>query len=102
FFWNSPLPGWEMPARIRQDLSRSNLLVSKGDANYRRLLGDRHWPPATALSEVVRYLPAPVLVLRVAKAEIAVGLQPGQADELDRIDPDWRIDGDWGMIQFAA
>ena len=102
FFWNSPLPGWEMPARIRQDLSRSNLLVSKGDANYRRLLGDRHWPPATALSEVVRYLPAPVLVLRVAKAEIAVGLRPGQAEELDRIDPDWRIDGDWGMIQFAA
>jgi hypothetical protein len=50
---------------------------------------------------VVRYLPAPVLVLRVAKAEIAVGLRPGQAEELDRLDPDWRIDGNWGMIQFA-
>jgi uncharacterized protein with ATP-grasp and redox domains len=102
FYWNSPLPGWEMPASIRQELGRSDLLVSKGDANYRRLLGDRHWPPATALKDVVRYLPVPVLLLRVAKAEIAVGLAPGQAEELDRIDPDWRVDGDWGMIQFAG
>jgi uncharacterized protein with ATP-grasp and redox domains len=102
FFWNSPLPGWEMPVHIRQELGRSDLLVSKGDANYRRLLGDRHWPPETVLGDVVRYLPAPVLVLRVAKAEIAVGLQPGQATALDRIDPSWRVDGDWGMIQFAG
>jgi uncharacterized protein with ATP-grasp and redox domains len=101
FFWNSPLPGWELPVHIRQELGLSDLLVSKGDANYRRLLGDRHWPPETHLGDVVRYLPAPVLVLRVAKAEIAVGLQPGQAAVLDRIDPSWRIDGNWGMIQFA-
>jgi hypothetical protein len=101
FYWNSPLPGWEMPAHIRQELGRSNLLVSKGDANYRRLLGDRHWPPETAFGDVVRYLPVPALVLRVAKAEIAVGLQPGQAEALDRLDPSWRIDGNWGMIQFA-
>jgi uncharacterized protein with ATP-grasp and redox domains len=101
FYWNSPLPGWEMPAHLRKELGRSNLLVSKGDANYRRLLGDLHWPPETPLSDVVPYLPAPLLVLRVAKSEVAAGLQPGQAEELDRIDPNWRIDGNWGMIQFA-
>jgi hypothetical protein len=90
-----------MPEHIRVELNESDLLVSKGDANYRRLLGDRHWPPATVLREVVNYLPAPVLVLRVAKAEIAVGLRPGQAEQLDQLDPDWRTDGNWGMIQFA-
>ena len=43
-FWTSPLPAWEMPPELRQELTRAGLLISKGDANYRRWLGDRHWP----------------------------------------------------------
>lgn len=33
------------------------LLISKGDANYRRLLGDLHWPYDTAPKAVLEYLP---------------------------------------------
>ena len=86
-FWTSPLPAWEMPAELRQELARSDLLVSKGDANYRRWLGDRHWPFTTPIQQIIAYRPAPLLLMRVMKSEIIAGLQPGQAETLYQADP---------------
>jgi hypothetical protein len=100
FYWNSPLPIWELPARLRQDLSGASLLLSKGDANYRRLLGDLHWPLTAAFEEIVCDLPAPLAALRVLKSELAVGLRPGQAEAASQQDPDWLVDGKWGQVQF--
>jgi hypothetical protein len=99
-FWNSPLAGWEMPPELHQELGRFDLLISKGDANYRRWLGDRHWDFTTPPEEVLNYLPAPWLALRIFKAELAIGLQPGQAEAMFRIDPQWLYDGRWAVIQF--
>lgn len=101
FYWTSPLPLWEMPERLRRELGGSDLIVSKGDANYRRLLGDRRWPHTTSFGEILRYAPAPLLALRVCKAELAAGLKPGQAEALANEDPDWLVDGNWGVIQLA-
>lgn len=100
-YWNSPLPGWEMPESLRQEFSNSDLVIFKGDANYRRLLDDRHWPFTTPFYDVVRYFPAPLVCLRVAKSEVAAGLDPGQPERLAQIDPEWVYDGKWGMIQFC-
>jgi uncharacterized protein with ATP-grasp and redox domains len=102
YFWTSPRPFWEMPARLRDAFSGAALLISKGDANYRRLHGDRHWPPAAPFEAVVSYSPAPLLALRTCKAEMISGLPEGRAEELDRIDPDWLVNGRWGVIQFAG
>ncbi len=101
FYWTSPLSGWEMPARLRKEFSRSNLIISKGDANYRRLLGDRHWPFDTPLGEILRYLPAPILALRVLKSEVAAGLPAGIEKEMGEKDQKWLVNGFWGVIQFA-
>lgn len=100
FFWTSPLYFWEMPERIRYELSESQLLISKGDYNYRRLVGDRAWPPDTPFEDVVCYLPVPLVCLRVLKSEVVLGLQPGKAEALYREDPEWLINGRWGIIQF--
>jgi len=100
-FWTSPLGLWEMPDHLQQSFAQSNLLISKGDANYRRLLGDRHWPYTTAFSDVVSYLPAPVIAFRVPKSEVVTGLAHGQAEKLNSTDPDWMVNGKWGMIQFS-
>jgi uncharacterized protein with ATP-grasp and redox domains len=101
-FWTSPLSFWDMPEKIRGELARSNLLVSKGDANYRRLLGDRHWPYTTPFADIVSYLPAPLVALRTFKSEVAAGLQPEQIKILEADDPDWLTNGWRGIIQFAA
>jgi uncharacterized protein with ATP-grasp and redox domains len=98
-FWTSPLPLWEMPAELRQTLTQARMIIAKGDANYRRVLGDRHWPPVTPLSQVASYLPAPLLALRTLKSEVVVGLAPGQAEITALADPDWMNDGQWGLIQ---
>jgi len=100
-FWTSPLAMWEMPDDLRAQLAPAALLVSKGDANYRRLLGDRHWPFTTPFVEIVNYTPAPLVALRTLKSEVAAGLRPQQLEELEQTDPDWLINGQWGVIQFA-
>ncbi len=101
FFWTSPLPAWEMPPELRQELARADLLVSKGDANYRRWLGDRRWPYITPIQQIIAYRPAPLLLMRVMKAEIVAGLQPGQPEKLNQSDPTWLFDGRSGVIQFV-
>ncbi|MFL7840197.1 MAG: damage-control phosphatase ARMT1 family protein [Candidatus Promineifilaceae bacterium] len=100
-FWVSPLPFWEMPGALRQDLSRSNLIISKGDANYRRLLGDRLWPYTTPFAAILNYTPAPLLALRTLKAELACGLTEEQVQQLNEQDPQWLVNGRWGVIQFT-
>jgi hypothetical protein len=100
-YWISPLTGWEMAAEMRAELGKSDLLISKGDANYRRWVGDRHWPADTPIEYVLGYRPAPLLLLRVLKSELIAGLQPGQAQEMFARDPEWMFNGNWGLIQFV-
>lgn len=101
-FWTSPLSFWEMPPGVRQELARSSLLISKGDANYRRLLGDRHWPYTTPFADIVSYLPAPLVALRTFKSEVAAGLAPEQIRILNEQDPRWLTNGKRGVIQFVS
>lgn len=101
FFWNSPRHFSEMPDRLREELSLSRLVIIKGDANYRRLLGELHRPFTTPLKAIASYFPAPFVALRSLKSEIVAGLQPSQVEELNREDPRWLIDGRKGVIQYA-
>jgi uncharacterized protein with ATP-grasp and redox domains len=100
-FWNSPLPGWEMPADISQTLAAAALVVSKGDANYRRLLGDRHWAFTTPFARIVSYFPAPLLALRTLKSDLAAGIAPERIAALKAQGVEWTTSGRWGVIQFA-
>jgi len=101
FFWNSPLPMWELTPELRAGLGTSQLLISKGDANYRRVLGDREWDISLPFQQVVDYLPVPLAALRTLKAELAVGLDLDQIQLIYNQDPDWMVNGRWGMIQYA-
>lgn len=99
-FWTSPLAMWEMPLSLKEELSRSDLLVSKGDANYRRLLGDRHWAFTVPFADILCYSPAPLVALRTMKSQVAAGLRSGQPEAVGEQDPDWLTNGRWGVIQF--
>ncbi|MCS4050701.1 ARMT1-like domain-containing protein [Salinibacter ruber] len=99
--WTSPLRARELPAPVRAEMARADLLISKGDANYRRLLGDRQWAFTTPFAEASAPLPVPVLALRTQKSEVAAGLSAAQVDRLDDEEPDWAVNGEWGVMQFA-
>lgn len=100
FFWNAPMAFWQMPAHLQHILSSACLVICKGDANYRRLMGDLRWPDVTPFEQVVNYFPAPLLALRASKSEVMVGLAPGQALMMDQREADWRTNGCWGLVQF--
>jgi len=101
-FWT----GWQMfrqmPPRLQAQLAQADLVLIKGDVNYRRLLDDLHWPYTTRMEDVAVYFPAPFVALRTLKGEIMVGLQPGQAEALQADDPTWLINGKRGIIQLVT
>ncbi len=99
-FWTSHHMFSEFPPAIEAQLAQAALVVVKGDANYRRLLEDRHWPHTTRLEDVTGYFPTAFVALRTLKGEIMVGLRPGQTDQLSAEDPDWLINGKRGLIHF--
>ena len=101
-FWTSPLEGWEMPVDLRQTLGEATLVISKGDANYRRLLGDRHWNYTTPFAPIVSYFPSPLLALRTLKSNVAAGLERKTVERLQARDAEWVVSGEWGVMQFAA
>jgi len=101
-FWAQGSPFWAMPDRIYDDLRRhSSLTFVKGDANYRRLLGDLHWDFSTDFADIVAYFPTAVCALRTLKAEIACGLGPEAIQRAQAEDPNWLVSGKWGVIHFS-
>jgi len=101
FYWASPSPAWEAPPDLWEYLTGSALIISKGDVNYRRWLGDARWPSATPLDAFI-HPPAPLLLLRVLKSDVIAGLSAGKAEEIQARDPQWQVNGHWGLIQFVV
>ncbi|RCJ28988.1 hypothetical protein A6770_00915 [Nostoc minutum NIES-26] len=102
YFWTSPLAFWEIPNSLKNELANASLIVVKGDANYRRLLGDRHWNFTTNIADIVCYLPAPMVALRTLKSEVVVGLKSQVIEEVAKSDPSWLTNGQWGLVQLVV
>jgi Damage-control phosphatase ARMT1-like domain len=101
YFWTSPLAFWEIPESLKSELAAANLVVIKGDANYRRLLGDRHWDFSTNFADIVCYLPAPTVALRTLKSEVAAGIKLEVIQQVEKSDSSWLTNGQWGVIQLV-
>ncbi|MGP3969878.1 damage-control phosphatase ARMT1 family protein [Streptomyces sp. 6N223] len=98
-FFCAPLPYADMPADLRRDLGAATLTVLKGDLNYRRLVGDRLWPPTTPFAERTAYFPTPVVALRTLKSDVITGLTPDRAAALDATGEPWRTSGTHALVQ---
>jgi hypothetical protein len=96
----APLPYARMPDDLRADFATATLTVVKGDLNYRRLVGDRRWPPTTPFAEVTAYFPGPVAALRTLKSDVITGLDPATEAALDAAEGErWRTSGTHALIQ---
>ncbi|MFG2191938.1 damage-control phosphatase ARMT1 family protein [Streptomyces sp. NPDC048639] len=98
-FFCAPLPYEDMPADLRQDFASASLTILKGDLNYRRLVGDRHWPATTPFADVTRHFPGPVAALRTLKSDVATGLSDETVAALDASGEAWRTNGRHALIQ---
>jgi hypothetical protein len=90
-----------MPEVLRFQVAEHDLTILKGDVNYRRLFGDRHWPFTTPVVEAAGYFPTSFLSLRTLKGEIALGLTDTVLRDMEETgESDWLINGKRGMITF--
>ncbi|XP_075066312.1 damage-control phosphatase ARMT1 [Mixophyes fleayi] len=84
------------------ELQKSDLILFKGDLNYRKLTGDRKWDFTVPFSQALTtFHPAPLCSIRTLKADVQVGLRPGIGEQLTASEPDWMISGKYGVIQFS-
>jgi hypothetical protein len=100
-FWTRCLLFRQMPDDVRATLARADLVVFKGDANYRRLVDDAHWPHTARLEDVAAYMPTSFVTLRTLKAEVMVGLDEGRAEAIAAEDADWLVNGKRGVIHLV-
>eukprot|EP00005_Dracoamoeba_jomungandri_P012240 CAMPEP_0174266998 /NCGR_PEP_ID=MMETSP0439-20130205/32114_1 /TAXON_ID=0 /ORGANISM="Stereomyxa ramosa, Strain Chinc5" /LENGTH=398 /DNA_ID=CAMNT_0015354281 /DNA_START=186 /DNA_END=1382 /DNA_ORIENTATION=+ len=99
-YWNAPYEWHEgMPQGLVDTLRRHDVVVVKGDANYRKLVREREWPLDTPLQDAIGYFPSlRVAVLRLLKCETAVGLDSSRLPQED----DWMVKGKYGVIHWAV
>ena len=105
-FYNSGREFWNMPDDLRECHSEACVVLLKGDANYRRLLGDRHWPHDTPFESLMRLYWPPgvdVAALRTCKSGVLIGVNPEVEAAAASSEPDrWLTAGIYGMISFAG
>ncbi|MEO6061787.1 MAG: damage-control phosphatase ARMT1 family protein [Thermoflexales bacterium] len=97
--WTSCLFFRDMPDDLKADLAQAKAVFIKGDANYRRLIGDARWEVTTPLAVASAGFPASGIAVRTLKSDPLVGLPHGLVERLDAEDPQWRINGRRGVIQ---
>ncbi|MFE9439888.1 damage-control phosphatase ARMT1 family protein [Streptomyces sp. NPDC006602] len=96
----APLPYADLPHDLRTELAASTLTVVKGDLNYRRLVGDRRWPPTTPFADVTAHFPGRVAALRTLKSDVITGLDADTEAALVAAEGQrWRTGGTHALIQ---
>lgn len=107
-FWTTAHPYGrmaEVDPPLFECLASGDLVVYKGDLNYRKLTYDAHWPHTTPFKKAIGPLATKVngkgtrtLALRTAKADVGVGLKPEQEENLPQ---NWTRTGKFAMISFC-
>jgi len=99
-FYCAPWSYHRMPADLAAQFGRASLTILKGDLNYRKLVGDRAWPPTAPFTDVASYFPGTVAALRTLKSDVITGLDLSTVVGLDASGQPWRTDGSHGLIQI--
>ncbi|GAA1792207.1 damage-control phosphatase ARMT1 family protein [Luedemannella flava] len=98
-FYCAPYSYHHAPADLAATFAAADLTILKGDLNYRRLVGDRHWPATTPFVTAAAYFPGPVVTLRTLKSDALVGLTEATLGALDATGEAWRTTATHALIQ---
>ncbi|KAF1851116.1 DUF89-domain-containing protein [Cucurbitaria berberidis CBS 394.84] len=115
-FWTAGGSYWRLPKtepELYEDLKESELVIFKGDLNYRKLTADAAWSPTTPFTDAIGPMgPGSgirVLALRTCKADVVVGLPEGEDERIkataggggDSGARKWAWSGKWAVVQFS-
>ena len=96
-FWHCPQEFKDMPFTLAKKIFNSDLVIFKGDLNYRRLIGDYKWEYTADYFELTKYINSPILIIRTIKSNLLVGCDQKQIKNLDF---DILPFGKYGIIEF--
>ncbi len=98
-FWNDTDTYHNMPKKIKKLLAPSDLIIFKGDLNYRKLVEDRAWNYTVKTSDITNYMPNNLLIIRVLKSEIVTGLSE---EDIPRAgNNEWMYNSKYGVIELV-
>lgn len=110
-FWTTAHSFHRLPQvnpELKSDLDTAELVIYKGDLNYRKLTADAMWPPTTPFKEAIGSMAkgGRVLALRTCKADVVTGLEAGVDERLREETGElgvrkWAWGGKWALVQFA-
>ncbi|EDR15208.1 uncharacterized protein LACBIDRAFT_243185 [Laccaria bicolor S238N-H82] len=111
-FWCTGYTFWDLHSEAPDlflHLSRSDLVIFKGDLNHRKLTYDCAAPASTpfevAIGPMASAAGAPkVATLRTIKSDVVVGLGPDGdriAENLDQTEAGWKISGKYAVVLLS-
>ncbi|CAG8941677.1 unnamed protein product [Penicillium salamii] len=115
-FWTTAGSYWRLPyvaPELFNELKDSELVLFKGDLNYRKLTGDVNWETGTCFPKAIGPLGegsgVRTLALRTCKADVVVGLPEGEDERLRSLyggeaateARKWAWSGKWAVISFC-
>jgi len=89
----------DAPADLHERYAAADLVIVKGDLNYRRLVGDAHHDPTTPFGDACADFPTRLLALRALKSDVIVGLDADTVAAQDATNTPWRTNGSRAVIQ---
>jgi hypothetical protein len=99
-YYTGAAPFWQAPDDLRAAFANAAIVITKGDANYRRLLGDLHWAHDADFAELMSYWPTSLAALRTCKSGVLVGVEPAVEAAAAAAHPDkWLVGGLYGCVQ---
>ncbi|XP_060841275.1 damage-control phosphatase ARMT1-like [Rhopalosiphum padi] len=98
-------------SELYKKLACSQLLIFKGDLNYRKLIGDINWSPSTTFkSALCQFQPTAVVALRTLKCDCVCDLNCDYETKIDETDKDdnylcstnyWQVNGKYAVVHLS-
>ncbi|MCM1224831.1 MAG: damage-control phosphatase ARMT1 family protein, partial [Lachnospiraceae bacterium] len=115
-FWASPLCFKDMPKtklykKLYKQLCDSDLIIVKGDLNYRRLVEDRDWNYTDSFAKRTQTVfgRAPIFAPRVIKSDVLIGIseaayETARSSDKHSAPADQRFKGSgkWAVVHFRC
>lgn len=84
---------------VRETFENTELVLFKGDLNYRYFAGDRRWPHTTEKHFFFERFGRSAVCLRMLKSEVLAGLPADIATQTLQLQPGWLTSSRHGIIQ---
>jgi hypothetical protein len=89
----------DAPFELHERYAAADLVIVKGDLNYRRLVGDVHHDPTTPFADACNDFPTRLLALRALKSDVIIGLDAHTLAAQEATNTPWRTNGSRAVIQ---